>query len=61
MGDASGVAKMFNNLCSNIMVSYISEKYCSPYDYLLNSIKILATSTGQSFIMSTSTLREKKN
>jgi len=42
MGDASGVAKMFNSLCSNVMVSYISEKYCSPYEYLLNSIKILA-------------------
>jgi len=23
MGDASGVAKMINNLCSNFMVSYI--------------------------------------
>ncbi|CAJ1953223.1 unnamed protein product [Sphenostylis stenocarpa] len=35
MGDASAVAKMFNNLCSNVIVSYISEEYCTLYDDLI--------------------------
>ncbi|BAU02060.1 hypothetical protein LR48_Vigan10g129900 [Vigna angularis] len=35
MSDAGAVAKMFNYLCSNVIVSYISEEYCLLYDDLI--------------------------
>ncbi|KAG5051130.1 hypothetical protein JHK87_003328 [Glycine soja] len=35
MGDANAVVKMFNSLCSNVIVSYMSEEYCTLYHDLI--------------------------
>ncbi|TKY46094.1 UPF0481 protein [Spatholobus suberectus] len=35
LGDANDVAKMINSLCSNVIVSHMSEEYCSLYDNLI--------------------------